>query len=105
MSKAISSTTWVWSLHSDAHDYALGELTPQQTTSSKIFSSNLAHLSLVFFWLAGMHLHGAYFSNYHCWLKDPKHSSPSAQSVWHLVGQDILNAEVGALCTDRKSVV
>jgi photosystem I P700 chlorophyll a apoprotein A1 len=96
MSKAISSTTWVWSLHSDAHDYALGELTPQQTTSSKIFSSNLAHLSLVFFWLAGMHLHGAYFSTYHCWLKDPKHSFPSAQSVWHLVGQDILNAEVGA---------
>jgi len=95
MSKAPSSTTWVWSLHSDAHDYE-PTLTSQQTTSSKIFSSNLAHLSLVFFWLAGMHLHGAYFSNYHCWLKDPKHSFPSAQSVWHLVGQDILNAEVGA---------
>jgi photosystem I P700 chlorophyll a apoprotein A1 len=94
LSKAISSTTWVWSLHSDAHDYN-SQLSSSQT-SSKIFSSNIAHLSVVFFWLAGMHLHGAYFSTYHTWLKDPKHSLPSAQSVWPLVGQDILNAEVGA---------
>jgi photosystem I P700 chlorophyll a apoprotein A1 len=94
MSKAISSTTWVWSLHSDAHDY--NTQLSSSLSSSKIFSSNIAHLSLVFFWLAGMHLHGAYLSTYHCWLKDPKHSLPSAQSVWPLVGQDILNAEVGA---------
>mmetsp|Transcript_110566 Transcript_110566/g.268754 ORF Transcript_110566/g.268754 Transcript_110566/m.268754 type:complete len:314 (+) Transcript_110566:341-1282(+) len=42
-----------------------------------------------------MHFHGAYFSNYSAWLKDPKHSLPSAHLVWPLVGQDILNSDVG----------
>ena len=95
MFKAICSTTWVWYLHSNAHDYALEKLISQQTTLSKVFCSNLAHLSLVFFWFTGMHLHGAYFSTYHCWLKDPKYSFPSAQSIWYFIGQDILNTKIG----------
>jgi photosystem I P700 chlorophyll a apoprotein A1 len=61
----------------------------------KLFASNLAHLSLVFFWIAGMHFDGAYFSNYSAYLKDPKHCFPSAHLVWSLVGQDILNSDVG----------
>ena len=61
----------------------------------KVFSSNLAHLSLVFFWISGMHFHGAYFSNYDIWLKDPKHYLPSAHNVWSLIGQDILNSDIG----------
>ena len=36
-----------------------------------------------------MHFHGAYFSNYDIWLKDPKHYFPSAQLVWSL------NSDVG----------
>ena len=95
MFKAICSTTWVWYLHSNAHDYALEKLISQQTTLSKVFCSNLAHLSLVFFWFTGMHLHGAYLSTYQCWLKDPKHSLPSAQSIWSFIGQDILNTKIG----------
>lgn len=94
MFKALCSTTWVWYLHSNAHDYEL-ILISQQTTLSKVFCSNLAHLSLVFFWFTGMHLHGAYFSSYHCWLKDPKYSFPSAQSIWYFIGQDILNTKIG----------
>ena len=42
-----------------------------------------------------MHFHGAYFSNYNIWLKDPKHYLPSAHNVWSLIGQDILNSDIG----------
>ena len=42
-----------------------------------------------------MHFHGAYFSNYDIWLKDPKHYFPSALSVWSLIAQDILNSDIG----------
>ena len=62
----------------------------------KVFSSNLAHIGVVFFWIGGMNFHGAYFSNYSAWLKDPKHCLPSAHLVYSCVGQDILNSDVGA---------
>ena len=42
-----------------------------------------------------MHFHGAYFSNYSAWLKDPKHCIPSAQLVWSIIGQDILLKDIG----------
>lgn len=61
----------------------------------KVFSSNLAHLSLVFFWITGMHFHGAYFSNYDIWSRDPKHSLPSAQLIWQIIGQHLLNSDIG----------
>jgi len=37
----------------------------------------------------------ARFSNYEAWLTDPINIKPSAQVVWPIVGQDILNADVG----------
>ena len=131
LSKGPKTTTWIWNLHSDAHDFEahmqylykktatlvgagpestgplrLAESTklvgagPESTESiavitRKVFSSNLAHLSLVFFWISYMHFHGAYFSNYNIWLKDPKHYLPSAHNVWSLIGQDILNSDIG----------
>ena len=55
----------------------------------------MAHIAVVLTWLSGMHFHGSYFSNYSSWIKDPVHVLPSAQSVWHLVGQEILNGDVG----------
>uniref|UniRef100_A0A7S1WVV6 photosystem I n=1 Tax=Alexandrium catenella TaxID=2925 RepID=A0A7S1WVV6_ALECA len=94
LSKGPLTTTWIWNLHSDAHDFDVQQGS-QSLVARKVFSSNIAHLSLVFFWLGGMHLNGAYFSNYSAWLKDPKHSLPSAHNVWPLVGQDILNSDVG----------
>jgi len=118
--KGAKTTTWIWNLHSDAHDFCLtgsamagkqkqggkqsytSNATASATTlmsqglvTRKVFSSGLAHLSLVFFWLGGMHFHGAYFANASAWNKDPKHCLPSAQTVSSLVGQDILNSDVG----------
>merc|ERR1712056_154592 len=70
LSKGPSSTTFIWNLHADAHDFdspGAGQrpaglakgFTPKMHGSAglvsigsrKVFSSNLAHLSLVFFWL------------------------------------------------------
>ncbi|CAN6446913.1 unnamed protein product [Victoria cruziana] len=42
-----------------------------------------------------MYFHGACFSNYEVWLSDPTHIGPSAQVVWSIVGQEILNGDVG----------
>jgi photosystem I P700 chlorophyll a apoprotein A1 len=42
-----------------------------------------------------MFFHGARFSNYENWLSDPIHVKPSAQVVWPVVGQEILNGDVG----------
>jgi len=42
-----------------------------------------------------MYYHGAKFSNYTGWLADPVNIKPSAQVVWNVVGQDILNGDVG----------
>merc|ERR1712061_218104 len=105
LSKGPSSTTFIWNLHADAHDFdspgtgLSGKIRENAGVvsigSRKVFSSNLAHLSLVFFWLGAMHVHGAYFSNYGAWLKDPVHCYPSAQIVSPLVHQDILNSDVG----------
>ncbi|CAN1200453.1 Photosystem I P700 chlorophyll a apoprotein A1, partial [Linum perenne] len=41
-----------------------------------------------------MYFHGARFSNYEAWLSDPTHIRPSAQVVWPIVGQEILNGDV-----------
>ena len=46
-------------------------------------------------WLSGMYFHGARFSNYEAWLSHPTHIGPSAQVVWPIVGQEILNGDVG----------
>jgi len=42
-----------------------------------------------------MHFHGAYFSNYSSWLSNPTTVKPSTQVVWPVVGQEILNGDVG----------
>jgi photosystem I P700 chlorophyll a apoprotein A1 len=94
LSKGAKTTTWIWNLHSGAHDFWMQSGSPALVTR-KIFSSGLAHLSLVFFWLGGMHFHAAYFANTSAWNKDPKHCLPSAHNVSSLIGQDILNSDVG----------
>ena len=98
LSKGPSSTTWIWNLHSDAHDYLTSASARQAPTAPsilcgrKVFSSNLAHLSLVFFWISGMHFHGAYFSNYDIWLKDAKDYLPCLCLMSLILHQDILNS-------------
>jgi len=45
-----------------------------------------------------MHYHGAYYSNYHAWLKDMFGVIPSSHLVWSLVGQESLNATTCSTC-------
>jgi photosystem I P700 chlorophyll a apoprotein A1 len=52
-------------------------------------------LKNLFFLCQTMYFHGARFSNYEAWLSDPVHIKPSAQVVWPVVGQEILNGDVG----------
>ncbi|PSP15972.1 MAG: photosystem I core protein PsaA [Cyanobacteria bacterium QS_8_64_29] len=93
LSKGPKTTTWIWNLHANVHDFdTQGNL---EEVSRKIFSAHFGHLAVIFIWLSGMYFHGARFSNYEAWLSDPTNIDPSAQVVWPVVGQDILNADVG----------
>jgi photosystem I P700 chlorophyll a apoprotein A1 len=94
LARGPKTTTWIWNLHANVHDFdtQTGDL---QDISRKIFSAHFGHLAVVFVWLSGMYFHGARFSNYEAWLGDPTHIKPSAQVVWPVVGQGILNADVG----------
>jgi Photosystem I psaA/psaB protein. len=93
LAKGPKTTTWIWNLHADAHDF--DSFSSEEDTARKIFSAHFGHLGIIFLWLSGMYFHGAKFSNYVAWLSDPVGIKPSAQVVWNIVGQDILNADVG----------
>jgi photosystem I P700 chlorophyll a apoprotein A1 len=94
LAKGPKTTTWIWNLHADAHDFDT-QTKSLEDVSRKIFSAHFGQLSIIFLWLSGMHFHGAYFSNYTAWLLNPLQIKPSAQSVYPIVGQEILNADVG----------
>lgn len=94
LARGPKTTTWIWNLHADAHDFD-SQTSDLEDISRKIFSAHFGHLAVVFVWLSGMYFHGAKFSNYSAWLADPLNVKPSAQQVWSIVGQDILNADVG----------
>jgi len=94
LAKGPKTTTWIWNLHADAHDFDL-QAKSLEDVSRKIFSAHFGQLAIIFLWISGMHFHGAYFSNYTAWLMNPLQIKPSAQSVWPVVGQEILNADVG----------
>ncbi len=94
LAKGPKTTTWIWNLHADAHDFDI-QSKSLEDISRKIFSAHFGQLSIIFLWLSGMHFHGAYFSNYTAWLLKPLQIKPSAQSVWPIIGQEILNADVG----------
>jgi photosystem I P700 chlorophyll a apoprotein A1 len=85
LSKGAKTTTWIWNLHADAHDFDIQQSAYYGVATAlvtrKVFSSGLAHLSLVFFWLGRMHFDGAYFANTSAWRKDPKHCLASAFSL------------------------
>jgi photosystem I P700 chlorophyll a apoprotein A1 len=93
LKKGPKTTTWIWDLHADVHDF--DSFTNEEDTARKIFSAHFGHLGIVFIWLSGMYYHGAKFSNYVAWLGDPVGIKPSAQVVWPVVGQEILNGDVG----------
>ena len=94
LSKGPTTTTWIWNLHADAHDFDT-HTSSLEEIARKIFSAHFGQLGIILIWLSGMYFHGARFSNYENWLCDPTHIKPSAQVVWPIVGQEILNADVG----------
>ncbi len=94
LAKGPKTTAWIWNLHADAHDFD-SHTSDLQEISRKIFSAHFGHLAVVFIWLSGMYFHGARFSNYTSWMADPVHIKPSAQVVWNIFGQDILNGDMG----------
>ena len=94
LARGPKTTTWIWNLHADAHDFD-SQTSDLEDISRKIFSAHFGHLAVVFVWLSGMYFHGAKFSNYEAWLNDPTIIKPSAQVVWPVVGQGILNGDVG----------
>ncbi|CAN6447401.1 unnamed protein product [Victoria cruziana] len=94
IAKGPDTTTWIWNLHADAHDFD-SHTNDLEEISRKVFSAHFGQLSIIFLWLSGMYFHGARFSNYEAWLSDPTHIGPSAQVVWPIVGQEILNGDVG----------
>ena len=94
LSRGPKTTTWIWNLHALAHDFDT-HTSDLEDISRKVFAAHFGHLAVVFLWISGMEFHGARFSNYEAWLVDPLNIKPSAQVVWPIVGQDILNADVG----------
>ena len=94
LAKGPKTTTWIWNLHADAHDFD-SHTSDLEDISRKIFSAHFGHLAVIFIWLSGMYFHGAKFSNYEAWLTNPTGIKPSAQVVWPIFGQEILNADVG----------
>ncbi|BAY88832.1 MULTISPECIES: photosystem I core protein PsaA [unclassified Tolypothrix] len=94
LARGPKTTTWIWNLHALAHDFDT-HTSDLQDISRKIFAAHFGHLAVVTIWLSGMIFHGAKFSNYEAWLSDPLNVKPSAQVVWPIVGQDILNADLG----------
>ena len=95
LAKGPKTTTWIWNLHANAHDFD-SHTSDLEEVSRKIFSAHFGHLAVIFIWLSGAFYHGARFSNYSGWLADPLHVKPSAQVVWPIFGQEILNGDVGA---------
>ena len=94
LAKGPNTTTWIWNLHADAHDFD-SHTNDLEDISRKVFSAHFGQLAVIFIWLSGGYFHGARFSNYEAWLSDPTHIKPSAQVVWPIVGQEILNGDVG----------
>jgi photosystem I P700 chlorophyll a apoprotein A1 len=94
LAKGPKTTTWIWNLHALAHDFDT-HTSDLEDISRKVFAAHFGHLAVVTLWLSGMIFHGAKFSNYEAWLMDPLNVKPSAQVVWPIVGQDILNGDVG----------
>ena len=94
LARGPKTTTWIWNLHALAHDFD-SHTSDLEDVSRKVFAAHFGQLAVIFVWLSGMFFHGARFSNYEAWLTDPVGIKPSAQVVWPIVGQDILNGDVG----------
>lgn len=58
LSKGPNTTTWIWNLHADAHDFD-SHTTDLEDISRKVFSVHFGQLAVIEIWLSGMFYHGA----------------------------------------------
>ena len=94
LAKGPKTTTWIWNLHADAHDFD-SQTSSLEDISRKIFSAHFGQLAIIFIWVSQAYFHGARFSNYSAWLSNPTTVKTSAQVVGPVVGQEVLNGDVG----------
>jgi photosystem I P700 chlorophyll a apoprotein A1 len=103
LSKSVQTsktTIWIWNLHAIPHDFSIQGLSSQSMVSQmidarKVISANISHIFLLCLFITGLHYNGAYFSNYCLWIKDPQDMSSCSQIIWNIIGQDILNTNLG----------
>ena len=51
LAKGPKTTTWIWNLHADAHDFD-SQTNSLENISRKIFSAHFGQLSLIFLWIS-----------------------------------------------------
>jgi photosystem I P700 chlorophyll a apoprotein A1 len=93
----VQSTTWIWGLHADAHDFQ-GQVAGNGELAARIFATHFGHLAVVSAWLSALFYGGARCSNYEMWLTAPTRVKPAAQIVYgsQALLQDNVNGETGA---------
>lgn len=93
----VQSTTWIWGLHADAHDFQ-GQVSANGEIAARIFATHFGHLAIVSAWLSALFFAGGRCSNYEMWLIDPARIKPAAQIVYgsKALLQDATNGETGA---------
>ncbi|XLS63418.1 hypothetical protein HN51_042389 [Arachis hypogaea] len=96
IAKEPDTTTWIWNLHADAHDFD-SHTSDLEEISRKVFSAHFGQLSIIFLSLSGMYFHGARFSNYEAWLSDPTHIGPSAQVGFDTFRNREISSGAGAI--------
>jgi hypothetical protein len=52
LSKGPNTTTWVWNLHSECHDFD-SHTSDLEEISRKVFSAHFGQLGIIFAWLSG----------------------------------------------------
>ena len=97
MTRDVSSTSWLWSLHADAHDFP-SQVGLNGLVAARIFATHFGHLSIVAAWFSAITFSGSRYSNYMAWLADPFTVKPSAQIVYAGLNhvQDVINGDQGA---------
>jgi photosystem I P700 chlorophyll a apoprotein A1 len=50
LAKGPKTTTWIWNLHADAHDFD-SHTSSLEDISRKIFSAHFGQLSIIFLWI------------------------------------------------------
>ncbi len=90
LAKGPKTTTWIWDLHALAHDFEV-QTSDREDIARKIFAAHFGHLAIVFIWLSVSFFYGALSSNFTAWIDNPTGLKPSAQLVWPVFGQEVLN--------------